>query len=48
VHQIVSGAPTDPKIQRSALPEKEGDRAPDRNCSCPVVHGLSGAPPDRR
>jgi hypothetical protein len=40
VHRIVSGAPTGPKTQRSASPEKEGDHAPDRNCSCPVVHRI--------
>jgi hypothetical protein len=34
----LSGAPMGPKTQRSAVPEKEGDRAPDRYCSCPVVH----------
>ena len=38
VHRIVSGAPTDPKIQRSALLEKEVDQAPDSCCSCQVVH----------
>jgi hypothetical protein len=38
VHRIVSGAPRGPKIQWSALPEKEGDRAPDKHYSCPVVH----------
>jgi hypothetical protein len=30
----VSGVPTDPKIQRSASPEKERDRAPDCYNSC--------------
>jgi hypothetical protein len=38
VHRTLSGAPTGPKTQRSASPEKEGDHTPDRNCSCPVVH----------
>jgi hypothetical protein len=38
VHRTVSGAPRGPKVQRSALPEKEGDRALDKHCSCPVVH----------
>jgi hypothetical protein len=37
-HTGLSGAPTGPKGQRSTVPEKEGDRAPDRYCSCPVVH----------
>jgi hypothetical protein len=34
----LSSAPRGPKAQRSASTEKEGDRAPDRDCSCPVVH----------
>jgi hypothetical protein len=38
VHQTVSGAPTEPKVQRSGAPDKEGDRAPDNYCSCPLVH----------
>jgi hypothetical protein len=38
VHRTVSDVPTDPKIQWSASLEKEGDRAPDAYCSCPVVH----------
>jgi hypothetical protein len=38
VHRIVSGAPTGPKVQQSVAPYKEGDQAPDRYCSCPVVH----------
>jgi hypothetical protein len=38
VHQTVSGAPRRPKAQRSASPEKERDRAPDKEYSCPVVH----------
>jgi hypothetical protein len=43
-HQTVRCAPDSvrrpvgPKVQRSASPEKEEDRAPDRNCSCQVVH----------
>jgi hypothetical protein len=37
-HRIVSGASRGPRAQRSALLEKEEDRAPDMNCSCPVVH----------
>jgi hypothetical protein len=31
----VSGAPTGPEDQRSAAPDMEGNRAPDRTCSCP-------------
>jgi hypothetical protein len=38
VHQTVSGEPTDPEEQRSAVPDMEGDRAPDMNSGCPVVH----------
>jgi hypothetical protein len=38
VHRTVSSAPRGPKDQRSALPEKERDRAPDKDYSCPVVH----------
>jgi hypothetical protein len=38
VHWTVSGVPRGPRAQRSASPEKEGDRAPDRDCSCPMVH----------
>jgi hypothetical protein len=38
VHRTVSGAPMGPEVQRSAVPDKEGDRAPDCYCSCPVVH----------
>jgi hypothetical protein len=38
VHRIVSGAPTGSKVQQSAAPDKEGDRALDSYCSCPVVH----------
>jgi hypothetical protein len=38
----LSGAPTDPKIQRSASLEKEGDRAPDSYCSCPLRHLTEG------
>jgi hypothetical protein len=37
-HRTVSGAPTGPKVQRSAAPDKEGYRAPDCYCSCSVVH----------
>jgi hypothetical protein len=38
VHWTVSGAPMEPKVQWSGAPDKEGDRAPDNYCSCPVVH----------
>jgi hypothetical protein len=38
VHRTVSGAPTGPEEQRSAAPDIEGDRAPDMNSGCPVVH----------
>jgi hypothetical protein len=38
MHQTVSGAPTSPEEQRSAAPDMEGDRAPDMNSGCPVVH----------
>jgi hypothetical protein len=38
VHRTVSGAPTDPEDQWSAVPDMEGDRAPDCYSSCPVVH----------
>jgi hypothetical protein len=32
------GAPMGPEVQWSAVPDKEGDRAPDYYCSCLVVH----------
>jgi hypothetical protein len=38
VHRTVSGAPTDPKDQRSAVLHMERNRAPDMNSSCPVLH----------
>jgi hypothetical protein len=40
VHRTVSGEPTNPKDQRSDVPEKEGDRAPDFYSDCPVVHRI--------
>jgi hypothetical protein len=40
VQQTVSGVPRGPKVQRLASPEKEGDRAPDKHCSCQVVHRI--------
>jgi hypothetical protein len=38
VHRTVSGAPTGPELQRSFVPEKEGDRHRTGYSSCPVVH----------
>jgi hypothetical protein len=38
VHRTVSSAPRGPKAQRLAVPDKKGDRAPDMDYSCPVVH----------
>jgi hypothetical protein len=40
VHRTVSGAPTDPEDQRSAVPDMEGDRTPDRYSGCPVVQRI--------
>jgi hypothetical protein len=40
VHRTVSGAPTGPKLQRSTMPDLEGNRAPDR------LQELSGGAPD--
>jgi hypothetical protein len=37
-HRTVSGAPTGPELQRSFVPEKEGDRHRTGYSSCPVVH----------
>jgi hypothetical protein len=42
VHQTVSSAPTATNLQRSAVPELEGDRAPNMNSSCPVRHPTEG------
>jgi hypothetical protein len=49
VHRIVSGAPRGQRAQRSASPEKEGDRAPDKLLfmsggapDCPVCHLTEG------
>jgi hypothetical protein len=42
VHRTVSGAPTSPKLQRSAAPGMEGNRAPDMNSGCPVRHPTEG------
>jgi hypothetical protein len=47
-HQTVRCAPNSvrcakgPRTQRSASPEMEGDRAPDRDCSCSVRHPTEG------
>jgi hypothetical protein len=38
LHKTMSGAPTGPKLQQSVAPGMEGNRAPDMNSSCPVVH----------
>jgi hypothetical protein len=38
MHRTVSGAPTGPEEQRSDTPDLEGDRAPDMNNGCPMVH----------
>jgi hypothetical protein len=38
----MSGAPRGSRAQRLASPEKEGDRAPDKDCSCPVRHPTEG------
>jgi hypothetical protein len=38
----LSGAPTGPELQRSSVPGKEGDRAPDSYSDCPVVHRTEG------
>jgi hypothetical protein len=48
-HRTVSGAPTGPKLQRSTVPDLEGNRAPDRlqylsggAPDCPVRHSTEG------
>jgi hypothetical protein len=38
VHRTLYSAPTAPEDQRSDVPEKEGDRAPDNYSDCPEVH----------
>jgi hypothetical protein len=40
VHRTVSGEPRRPLLQRSAEPDLEGDRGPDK------LHDLSGGAPD--
>jgi hypothetical protein len=40
VHRTVSGAPTGPELQRSIVPDLEGNHAPDR------LQWLSGGAPD--
>jgi hypothetical protein len=49
VHRTVSGAPTGPELQRSSVPDLEGNRAPDRlqwlsggAPDCPVRHSTEG------
>jgi hypothetical protein len=49
VHRTVSGAPTVPELQRSTVPDLEGNRAPDRllwlsggASDCPVRHSTEG------
>jgi hypothetical protein len=42
VHQTVSGAPTSPEDQWSAVPGMEGNRAPDCYSGCPVHHSTEG------
>jgi hypothetical protein len=37
-HRTVSGAPTGPELQRSSMPEKEGDRHRTGYSDCPAVH----------
>jgi hypothetical protein len=38
VHRTMSGVPTDPEDQWSAVLRMERNQAPDMNSSCPVVH----------
>jgi hypothetical protein len=38
----LSGAPTSPKLQRSAAPGMEGNRAPNMNSGYPVRHPTEG------
>jgi hypothetical protein len=42
VHRTVPGAPTATNLQRSDVPEKEGDRTPDSYRDCPVRHPTEG------
>jgi hypothetical protein len=42
VHQTVSIARRGQKVQQPASPEKKGDRAPDKDCSCPMRHPIEG------
>jgi hypothetical protein len=37
-HRTVSDAPTGPELQRSSVPDLEGNRAPAGYSSCPVAH----------
>jgi hypothetical protein len=41
-HRTVFGAPTSPKLQRSAAPGMEENRAPNMNSGCPVRHPTEG------
>jgi hypothetical protein len=41
-HRTVSGAPTSPELQRSSVPEKEGDRHRTGYSSCSVHHPTEG------
>jgi hypothetical protein len=49
VHRTVSDAPTGPELQRSTMPDLDGNRAPDRlqwlsggALDCPVRHSTEG------
>jgi hypothetical protein len=42
VHRTVSGAPTTPEDQRTAVSDMEGDHAPNCYRSCPVHHSTEG------
>jgi hypothetical protein len=42
VHRTVSGASTATNLQWSAVPDLEGNQAPDMNSSCPVRHPTEG------
>jgi hypothetical protein len=42
LHRTVSGAPTDPRDQRSTALRMERNQAPDMNSRCPVHHSTKG------
>jgi hypothetical protein len=42
VHRTVSGAPTALEDQQLAMPDMEGDHAPNYYRSCPVHHSIEG------